>query len=90
VRYDVPDDLAVETFALIDLPADWRQQEGWTQQRGDRWHESMSTPLLRVPSAVVPLDQSPDMNILINHNHNAAPRISPVSVEPFVLDPRLF
>jgi len=90
VRYDVPDDLAVETFALIDLHADWRQQEGWTQQRGDRWHESMSTPLLRVPSAVVPLDQSPDMNILINHNHNAAPRISPVSVEPFVLDPRLF
>jgi len=50
----------------------------------------MSTPLLRVPSAIVPLDQSPDMNILINHNHNAAPRISPVSVEPFVLDPRLF
>jgi len=47
-RYDVPDDLAVETFALNDLPADWRQQEGRTQQRGDRWHESLSTPLLRV------------------------------------------
>jgi hypothetical protein len=44
--------------------------------------------LLRVPSAIVPIDQSPDVNILINHN--AAPRISLVSVEPFALDPRLF
>jgi RES domain-containing protein len=90
VRYDVPDDLAVELFALNDLPADWRRQEGWTQQRGDQWHETLSTPLLRVPSAIVPVDQSPDVNILINHNHNAAPRISLVSIEPFVLDPRLF
>jgi hypothetical protein len=30
------------------------------------------------------------VNILINHNHNAAPRISLVSVEPFAFDPRLF
>jgi hypothetical protein len=28
VRYDVPDDLAVEPFALNDLPADRRRQEG--------------------------------------------------------------
>ena len=83
----MPDDLAVEPFALNDLPADWRRQEGWTQQRGDRWHDSLSTPLLRVPSAIVPVDQSPDVNILINHNHTAAQRISLVSVEPFVLDP---
>jgi hypothetical protein len=88
VRYDVPDDLVVQPCALNDLPADWRRQEGWTQQRGDRWHESLSTPLPRVPSAIVPVAQSPDMNILINHN--AALRISLVSVEPFALDPHLF
>jgi RES domain-containing protein len=90
VRYDAPDDLAVETLGLDDLPAEWRQQEGWTQQRGDQWHRSLSTPLLRVPSAVVPVDQSPDMNILINHTHQMAARISIVAVEPFVLDPCLF
>jgi len=89
VRYNVPDDLAVETIALNDLPADWRQQEGWTQQRGDQWHASLLTPLLRVPSAIVPVDQSPDMNILINHNHDAAARISLVLATPFVLDRRL-
>lgn len=89
VRYDVPDDLDFENLGLDDLPADWRQQEGWTQQRGDQWHGSLSTPLLRVPSAIVPVDQSPDVNVLINHNHSAAGRISLASVEPFILDPRL-
>lgn len=90
VRYDGPDDLAVETLRLSDLPADWRRQEVWTQQRGDQWHASLATPLLRVPSAIVSVDQSPDVNILINHTHKDAARISVISVEPFVLDPRLF
>lgn len=90
VRYDAPDDLGVETLGLSDLPADWRGQEVWTQQRGDQWHASLATPLLRVPSAIVPVDQSPDVNILINHTHKDAARISVISVEPFVLDPRLF
>lgn len=90
VRYDGPDDLGVETLGLNDLPADWRRQEVWTQQRGDQWHASLATPLLRVPSAIVPVDQSPDVNILINHTHKDAARISVISVEPFVLDPRLF
>ena len=90
VRYHAPDNLAVETLGLTDLPADWRQRENWTQQQGDRWHGLLSAPLLRVPSALVPLDQSPDLNILINHNHPATARIATVAVEPFVLDPRLF
>lgn len=89
VRYDGPDDLGVERLGLSDLPADWRRQEVWTQQRGDQWHASLATPLLRVPSAIVPVDQSPDVNILINHTHKDAARISVISVEPFVLDPRL-
>ena len=90
VRYDAPDDLAIETRGLTDLPQDWRQQESWTQQQGDRWHDSLSTPLLRVPSAILPLDQSPDLNVLINHHHPAAARVSIVAVDPYALDPRLF
>ncbi|MDE2376877.1 RES family NAD+ phosphorylase [Bradyrhizobium sp.] len=90
VRYDVPDDLAVETRAVADLPSDWRHRESWTQRQGDQWHASVSTPLLRVPSAIVPLDRSPDLNVLINHRHADAARISIVAAERFVLDPRLF
>lgn len=90
IRYDVPDDLRIATLELSTLPVDWRRQEGWTQQKGDEWHSSLSAPLLRVPSAIVPLENSPDPNVLINHNHPAASRIIIADVEPFVFDLRLF
>src|SRR3974390_617379 len=35
VRYDTPDNLAVDTIAFRELPDGWRREEGWTQQRGD-------------------------------------------------------
>jgi RES domain-containing protein len=90
VRYNAPDDLAIEDAALTELPEGWRAQETWTQARGDRWHKALQSPLLRVPSAVVPLGGSPDLNVLINHRHPSAVRIQTVKAEPFVLDARLF
>lgn len=90
VRYDAPDDLAIETLEVDDLPRNWRRQESWTQRRGDQWLGGGATPLLRVPSAIVPLSGSPDMNVLINHRHPDAARITIASVERFILDVRLF
>ena len=90
VRYDVPDELSVETIDLGELPATWREQESWTQARGDRWHDGQDAPLLRVPSAIVPSADSPDVNLLINHRHPAASRIEIALTEPFALDARLF
>ena len=75
VGYDVPDDLAIETIGLADLPKTWRAQESWTQARGDLWHDARHAPLLRVPSAIVPIADLPDANVLINHRHPAASRI---------------
>jgi RES domain-containing protein len=69
LTYDVPDQLTREIVALGDLPIDWRQDETLTQRRGDEWHRPRATPLLQVPSAVVPLVGSPDQNVLINHTH---------------------
>jgi RES domain-containing protein len=89
VRYEAPDDLAVETLAVADLPDGWRAAESWTQSRGDRWHEAAETPLLRAPSVIVPLDRSPDVNVLINHRHPAAAEIRIARAEPFALDARL-
>jgi RES domain-containing protein len=89
VRYDVPDDLPVETIALAGLPDSWTRLEQLTQQRGDEWHASLRTPLLRAPSAIVPLDGSPDMNFVINHRHPAIGQIRLVRNEPFSLDIRL-
>jgi RES domain-containing protein len=90
VRYDVPERLGMETLGIADLPDRWRVQESWTQQRGDQWHATRATPLLGVPSVIVPLPGSPDMNVLINHRHEAAGAITIVTAEPFVLDVRLF
>ncbi|RZZ86651.1 RES family NAD+ phosphorylase [Pseudoxanthomonas winnipegensis] len=90
VRYEVPDDLAMETIEVTSLPPGWRLDETLTQQHGDRWHEARTAPLLRVPSAIVPLDGAPDRNVLINHRHPQTARIRLLSIEPFELDIRLF
>lgn len=89
VTYDIPDPLPIAAVALADLPLDWRRQEELTQQRGDLWHRSQSTPLLEVPSAIVPLARSPDRNFLINHVHPAVATIRIVHSVSFVFDPRL-
>ena len=39
---------------------------------------------------IVPLDRSPDSNVLINHRRPATLEIAIVAVEPFKLDQRLF
>jgi RES domain-containing protein len=90
VAYEMPDHTAVDAVIIEHLPDDWRLQEGWTQQIGDTWHQKQSSPLLRVPSAIVPIAQSPDVNVLINNTHPDAAAIKIVSTEPFTLDPRLF
>lgn len=90
VRYEVPEDLVVERLEARDLPKNWRRQEGWTQLRGDQWSQRMQSPLLRIPSVIVPLEDTPDMNVLINHRHPDSARIIVRSVERFVLDVRLF
>ena len=89
VTYEGPDTIGIENFALQDLPSDWRRQEAWTQAQGDAWHLAHATPLLQVPSAIVPLPDSPDLNVLINHHHPAAAQIRLRAREPFVFDPRL-
>ena len=90
VAYDVPDTLAIETVGLDELPADWHRREALTQTRGDAWHRGRTAPLLRVPSVIVPLSQSPDLNVLINHDHPDSRRIEILRQEPFTFDPRLF
>jgi RES domain-containing protein len=89
VRYEAPDGLPVELIDLATLPADWRHQEGLTQGLGDRWHARAATPLLQVPSAIVPLARSPDLNVLVSHSHASSAEIKIAEVIDFALDLRL-
>jgi RES domain-containing protein len=90
VSYEVSGDLAIQAITLSELPTDWTRQESVTQSMGDDWHASLEAPLLRIPSAIVPIDSSPDVNVVINHRHPDAAHIRIVATEPFTLDVRLF
>jgi len=88
VTYDVPQKTDRLTVRLDELPKDWRRREGLTQQRGDAWHRSRVALLLKVPSAIIPVKESPDFNVLVNHSHPSVTDIKIVSAEPFILDQR--
>lgn len=90
VSYDLPDVLAAETVLFDELPADWRRRESWTQQRGDDWFQGHAAPSLKVPSAIVPIAKSPDLNVLINHSHPEPSAVKIVATDPFVSDRALF
>lgn len=89
IRYEVPDILPVLSIQISDLPHDWRLQEGWTQGKGDEWHKGGKGALLQVPSAIVPISDSPDTNVIINHNYADALQITKIDAQPFSLDNRL-
>jgi RES domain-containing protein len=89
VAYDVPDEIKVDRRDPSDLPADWRERESLTQQLGTEWLDALFSALLTVPSAIVPIADGPDRNVLINPRHPDARRISIARIEAFVLDVRL-
>ena len=90
VQYDAPDEIALEARVVDDLPSGWQFDEDATRSIGDAWLDGRLAPLLTVPSVVVPVTDTDDRNVLINHRHPDAARISIARVEPFEFDPRLF
>jgi RES domain-containing protein len=90
VEYEIPDDISVRTLQIHDLPADWATRETESQKLGDEWLDKGAEAILVVPSVVVPIPNAPDRNVLINHRHAAAARITITAAIPFTLDPRLF
>ena len=83
IRYDVPDDLQVDESLLADLPHDWRGDQRVTRSIGSAWLDRVSACLLRVPSVIVPIPDADDRNVLINHRHRDAARITISEVEKF-------
>lgn len=83
---EIPDTLEVESVALADLPKDWRQP-GHPSCRsiGDTWLAEERTPVLRVPSAVVPEES----NYIINPQHRGAKAIHVSGRRRFTFDSRL-
>ena len=89
VRYEVPDDLRIEESPLDGLPENWRADERLTRSIGNAWLDRGSACLLRVRSVIVPVPDTDDRNIIVNHRHGDAARIAISSIEKFDYDPRL-
>ena len=85
LKLHAPDNLRLDLVAVADLPDDWLEQADVTRETGDRWLEAGRSPLLRVPSAVVP----ETFNVLLNPAHKDATEVTVVQVSDHVIDPRL-
>ena len=84
IRVEVPKDLVATVAAL---PENWQQGRApdETKAIGDRWLGAGETPLLRVPSVVIPEEYS----YLLNPQHPKFSEITVDEAEPFSFDPRL-
>jgi len=88
IQMRVPDDLARAELAIDDLPENWRTFPASEELKdiGSDWVREGTTPILSVPSVVIPNE----LNYLINPAHEEAKRVKVVSVDPFALDVRLY
>jgi RES domain-containing protein len=85
LKLEAPDDMEVEQVSREQLPADWIENTDVTRAAGDAWLAGSQSPLLLVPSAVIP----ETYNVLLNPAHSNADRIVVAHVSDHVIDPRL-
>jgi RES domain-containing protein len=86
LEIEVPDKLHIEVLPPHALTLKWQSDEDVTQRIGDRWLAERSSPLLRVPSALVPKV----WNYLINPSHRDSEALKIVSAARYPFDTRLF
>ena len=58
IRAILPEDIAIETVSLDSLPIDWQQEAAYPilQNIGKQWLMSRRTSVLKVPSAIIPIE----------------------------------
>lgn len=81
-------DKHLERIEETELPEDWDSfpHRDETREIGTRWYEEERSPVLAVPSAVLPLAE----NFLVNPFHPEAHDLKRGEPEPFSWDARLF
>jgi RES domain-containing protein len=85
LRIAAPDDLAVDRPPDPPLGRHWARRRLATQAIGDTWLAARRSPLMRVPSAIVPETSI----FLLNPVHADAARVIVASVSEHELDSRL-
>ena len=83
----IPDAIEMEEIKETDLKSEWEEflQMPYTQSIGDAWITAAKTPILKVPSAIIPGDS----NYLLNPSHKDFLKIKLIKTEPFDFDSRI-
>lgn len=86
VWVDIPDELITIVEPMV-LPADWRAIPApkSTKEVGDKWFNSQRTPVLKVPSTVIPVEY----NLVLNPSHPEFEALTIGGVQDFEFDERL-
>jgi RES domain-containing protein len=88
VPVEIPDGLKVIEVSIKSLSSDWRVSppSNSTKNIGTEWAQKGSSPVLRVPSAVIP----DECNLLLNPKHGDFLKIKIGKPQPFRLDERMW
>jgi RES domain-containing protein len=88
VAAELPPGLAVRALDPADLPTGWRSYPALEalQELGAAWVRAGETPILSVPSAVIPRER----NLLLNPTHPQLAALRVLPPEPFSFDPRMW
>jgi len=87
ITIHIPDKLKIKKVSVDELPIDWHMIENCviTQRMGNLWLEKSETAILKIPSAIIPLET----NYLINPFHPDFKKIKIKNVDDFIFDPRI-
>lgn len=88
IPLEIPDSLKITVVSINDLKADWRisPPSNSTKDIGTEWAQKCISPVLRVPSAVIPHE----FNLVLNPKHNDFKMIKIGKQQPFILDERMW
>jgi RES domain-containing protein len=88
IPVDIGENISIESVNLGDLPPDWRSFPAppALALTGEQWFRASRTPVLSVPSVVIPHER----NFVLNPNHREFADISIGRSEPFSFDPRMW
>lgn len=88
MKIDIPETIKIKELNLTELPENWNHpsQAISTQKTGDKFIDSITHCVMKVPSALV----NGDFNYLLNPYHKDFKKIKIVNISDFPFDRRIF
>lgn len=88
IPIEIPDSLKITEVSIKELKADWRMSppSNSTKDIGTEWTQNGTSPILRVPSAIIPYE----FNLVLNPKHSDFIMIKIGKEQSFMLDERMW